>query len=45
MDSVSSCMLNLSNGIPTPIQVGKYKNLSLYTTIPGGKEENRKGYN
>ena len=44
MDTVSSCMMNLSNGLATPLQVGKYKNLSLYTTIPGGKEENRKGY-
>ena len=41
---VSSCMSNLTNGTATPIQIGKYKNLNLYTTIPGGKEDNRKSY-
>ncbi|MBR6252724.1 MAG: hypothetical protein IKR04_02660 [Clostridia bacterium] len=43
-DIVASCMSNLSNGQSTPIQVGRSKNLSLYTTIPKGKEDNRKGY-
>ena len=44
-DVVATCMSSLSNGIATPVQVGKYKNLSLYTTIPGGREDNRKSYN
>ena len=44
MDVVSNCMTNLSNGVATPIQVGKYKNMNLYTTVPGGKEDNRKSY-
>jgi len=44
MDVVSNCMTNLSSGVATPIQVGKYKNMNLYTTVPGGKEDNRKSY-
>jgi len=43
-DIVATCMSGLSNGVANPISVGKYKNLNLYTTIPGGKEDNRKGY-
>ncbi len=43
-DVVSSCMSNLSNGIASPVHVGKSKNLDLYTTIPGGSEDNRKTY-
>ncbi len=43
-DIVSSCMTNLSNGIASPIHVGKNKGLALYTTIPGGDEDNRKQY-
>ena len=43
-DLVTNCMTNLSNNMATPIQVGKYKDLTLYTTIPNGKEENRKAY-
>ena len=41
---VATCMSNLSNGMPNPIQIGKYKNLDLYTTVPGGNEDNRKAY-
>ena len=44
LDQVSTCMTDLSNGNATPIQVGKSRNLSLYTTIPKGREDNRKGY-
>ncbi len=43
-DVIASCMSNLSNGVANPVQVGKVKNLSLYTTIPKGREDNRKGY-
>ena len=43
-DVVSTCMSNLSTGVASPISVGKYKNLTLYTTIPGGREDNRKSY-
>ena len=41
---VANCMSNLSSGVATPVQVGKYKNLNLYTTIPGGKDDNRRSY-
>ena len=44
LDQVSNCMTNLSNGVAAPIQVGRSRNLSLYTTIPKGREDNRKGY-
>ena len=43
-DIVATCMSNLSAGNATPVQVGKTKNLTLYTTIPKGREDNRKGY-
>ena len=43
-DEVSVCMSNLSTGIANPIPVGRVKNLSLYTTVPKGREDNRKGY-
>ena len=43
-DIVATCMSNLANGIANPISIGKYKNLNLYTTIPGGREDNRKSY-
>ena len=43
-DTVATCMSNLSAGNATPIHVGKTKNLTLYTTIPKGREDNRKGY-
>ena len=43
-DVVATCMSNLSNGVANPVQIGKTKNLNLYTTIPMGREDNRKGY-
>ncbi len=44
IDDVAICMSNLSSGVPNPVQVGRSKNLTIYTTIPKGKEDNRKGY-
>ena len=43
-DDVSNCMSNLSVGVANPVSVGRRKNLNLYTTVPKGKEDNRKGY-
>jgi len=44
IDVVANCMSNLSNGIAAPVQVGRSRNLTLYTTVPKGREDNRKGY-
>ncbi len=41
---VANCMSNLSSGITKPVPIGKNRNLTLFTTVPGGPEENRKGY-
>ncbi len=44
LDDVAVCMSNLSSGVSNPVQIGRSRNLTLYTTIPKGKEDNRKGY-
>jgi hypothetical protein len=41
---LSKCMSNLSAGVANPIQLGKNKNLSMFTAIPGSEEDNRLGY-
>ena len=37
-------MSNLSTGTANAVPIGRNRNLSLYTTIPKGNEDNRKGY-